>query len=222
MHCGDCPSPGALVPISTLLLLTMLQLADQVCVCTYIWHRLKNMALVTGPGDLFATRLVTESAGLATNPPCDKPIEDYSTLHRGPRQGFETEGPRQQYVTEGGGPRQTPDSSHSHICIQGHSYLFIYLSIHLSIYLSIHTSVYSCIDLSVYLVYLSWIYLSVHLSICLSIDRSIYLCIHLSIYVSIYLYLYLYIYTHTPISYLYVYLYLYLYLFVYLSIDLHV
>ena len=54
----------------------------------YTWQRLKNIGLVTGPGGLFATRLVTESGGLATNSPCDKPIEDYSTLHRGPRQGF--------------------------------------------------------------------------------------------------------------------------------------
>ena len=59
------------------------------CMCyiyiyTCIWQRLKNIGLVTGPGGLFATRLVTESVGLATNPPCDKPIEDYSSLHRGP------------------------------------------------------------------------------------------------------------------------------------------
>ena len=32
----------------------------------------KNIGLVTGPGGLFAKRLVTESGGLATNPPCDK------------------------------------------------------------------------------------------------------------------------------------------------------
>ena len=31
-------------------------------------QRLKNIGLVTGPGGLFATRLVTESGGLATNP----------------------------------------------------------------------------------------------------------------------------------------------------------
>ena len=69
----------------------------------YIWQRLKNIGLVTGPVGLFATRLVTESGGLATNPSCDKPSEDYSTLHRGPRQGFVPEGPRQKCVTEGGG-----------------------------------------------------------------------------------------------------------------------
>ena len=61
-------------------------------ICMYM-AALKNIGLVTGPGGLFATRLATESAGLATNPPCDKPTEDHSTLHRGPRQGFVTEGP---------------------------------------------------------------------------------------------------------------------------------
>ena len=65
-------------------------------------QRLKNIGLVTGPGGLLATRLVAESGGLARNPPCHKPIEDYSTLHGGPRQGFVTEGPRQRYVAQGG------------------------------------------------------------------------------------------------------------------------
>ena len=37
----------------------------------------------------------------------DKPLEDCSTLHRGPRQAFVTEGPRQRFGTErGGAPRQ--------------------------------------------------------------------------------------------------------------------
>ena len=76
----------------------------------YRWQRLKNIGLATGPGGLFATRLVTESGRLATNPPCDKPIEDCCTLQRGPRQGFVTEGPRQRYVTQGarGGDRDKP------------------------------------------------------------------------------------------------------------------
>ena len=71
----------------------------------YICQRLKNIGLVTGPGGLFATRLVTESGGLATNPPCDKPVEDYSTLPytEARDKGLKTEGPRQRYATEGGG-----------------------------------------------------------------------------------------------------------------------
>ena len=59
-----------------------------ICVYIYIWPRLKNIGLVTGPGGLFATRLGAESGGLATNPPCDKPIEDFSTLHRVPNKGL--------------------------------------------------------------------------------------------------------------------------------------
>ena len=98
------------------------------CIC--IWQRLKNIGLVTGPGGLFATRLVTESGGLATNPPCDKPIEDYSTLHRGPRQGFVTEGSRQRYVTEEGGPRQTPISSFES---QPYIYIYIYIYVHVAV-----------------------------------------------------------------------------------------
>ena len=72
------------------------------CIYIHKWQRLRNIGLLTGPGGLFATRLVAESGGLATNAPCDKPIEDYSTLHRGLRQGFVTEGPRQRFATEGG------------------------------------------------------------------------------------------------------------------------
>ena len=83
----------------------------------------QNIGPVTWPGGLFATRLVTESRGIATNPPRDRPIEDYSTLHTGPRQGFVTEGPRQMYVTEGvEGPRQTSIWSHSS-CNYMHKYM---------------------------------------------------------------------------------------------------
>ena len=64
-----------------------------------IWQRLKNIRLVTGLGG----SLRKESEGLATNPPCEKPIADYSTLHGGPRQEFVTEGPQQRYVRERGG-----------------------------------------------------------------------------------------------------------------------
>ena len=104
-----------------------------------MWQRLKNIGLVTGPSGLFATRLVTESGALAANPPCDKPIENYSNL-----------GPATKVGNRGGQgrPRQTPISSHSHIyvyvyivCIYTHIYiyvfnnLFVYLFIYLFIYL---------------------------------------------------------------------------------------
>ena len=44
------------------------------------------------PGRPFCDKACTRIGGLATNPPCDKPIEVYSTLHRGRRKGFVTEG----------------------------------------------------------------------------------------------------------------------------------
>ena len=46
------------------------------------------MRFVTGPGGLFATRLLAESGHFSTKRSRDKPIEDCSTLHRGPRQRF--------------------------------------------------------------------------------------------------------------------------------------
>ena len=71
------------------------------------------------PGRPFCDKSCNKTWGLATNLPCDKPVEDCSTLHGGPRQGFVTEGPRQKFATEGGGggPRQTPISSHTHMMV---------------------------------------------------------------------------------------------------------
>ena len=46
------------------------------------WAAPQKQRACNRPGRLFATRLVTESWGLATNPPRENPIEDYSTLHR--------------------------------------------------------------------------------------------------------------------------------------------
>ena len=66
------------------------------------------------PGRPFCDKACNKTGSLATNPPCDKPVEDCSTLRRGPRQGFVTEGPRQRLVTDGG-PRQTPISSHTRV-----------------------------------------------------------------------------------------------------------
>ena len=54
------------------------------------------------PGRPFCDKACSRIRGIATNPPCDKPIEDYSTLHRAPRKGFVTEGPRQRFATGGG------------------------------------------------------------------------------------------------------------------------
>ena len=67
-----------------------------------IWQRIKNIGLVTGLGGHFATKVCNRRGWLCDKTLRDKPFEDYSTLHRGPRQGFVTEGPRQRLVTEGG------------------------------------------------------------------------------------------------------------------------
>ena len=69
-----------------------------------MWQRLKNIVL-DRPGRPFCGRACNRIEGLATNPPSDKSIEDCSATHRGPRQGFVTEGPPQRHVTEEGGPR---------------------------------------------------------------------------------------------------------------------
>ena len=75
---------------------------------------------------LSATRLETESGGLATRPPCDKSIECYSTLHRGPRQGFVKEGPRHRHVTaRGGGDRDKPQFRVTAM----YMYIYIYICI---------------------------------------------------------------------------------------------
>ena len=94
----------------------------------YMWQRLQNIGLVTGPGGHFATRLVTQWGGLATTPPCNKPIEDYSTLHRGPRHGFVTEGPRQRFVTEGCfGTATNPCFESQPYIIRIYIYMYIYI-----------------------------------------------------------------------------------------------
>ena len=101
----------------------------------YIWQRLESIGLATGPGGLCATKACNRIGGLATNPPCNKPIEDYSTLHRGPRQGFVREGPRQRYVAQGGGgDRDNPLFRVTAI----NMYIYIYIFIHISIYIYIY------------------------------------------------------------------------------------
>ena len=77
----------------------------------YTWQRPKNIGLVIGQGGLFATRLVTESGGLATKPPCDKHIEDCSAPHRGPRQGSNKGGDRDKSLF-----RATPIYIYTYTC----------------------------------------------------------------------------------------------------------
>ena len=49
------------------------------------------------PGRPFCVKACSTSGGLATNPPCDKPIEDCSTPHR----GFVIQGSRQRFLRHG-------------------------------------------------------------------------------------------------------------------------
>ena len=94
-------------------------LGNCVGISKHVWQRLKNIGLVTGPGGLFATRLVTELGGLATNPPCEKSIEDYNTLHRGPRQRFYFESQPQAHICT---------YTHISIHINVRTYIYIYCS----------------------------------------------------------------------------------------------
>ena len=107
--------------------------SDIIYSCSGFWAPLKytygrgSKTSGLNRGGLFATRLVTDSGGLVTNPPCDKPIDDCSTLHRGPRQGFITQGPRQRFETEGWNrdkPLFRATAIHVYICI--YIYLCIY------------------------------------------------------------------------------------------------
>ena len=101
----------------------------------------QNIGLVTGLGGLVATRFATEWGALATNPPCDKPVEDCSTLHRGPQQEFVTEGLRQRFVTEGRGTATNHyfgPHPHIYICIYIHICTHIHMYVYLSLYIYAH------------------------------------------------------------------------------------
>ena len=65
------------------------------------------------PGRPFCDKACNRIGGIATNPPCDKPIEDCSTLHGGLRQGFVTRDPRQRFVTGG---------TATNLCFEPHRY----------------------------------------------------------------------------------------------------
>ena len=112
------------------------------------------------PGRPFCGKACKRMGGcLATNPPCDKPIENYSTLNRGTRQGFCNRGPATKVCNTGGraGPLQIPISRHSHMCMLYvciHTYTCIHIYIHIYIYIYIyvytHASVHMCIYFYIY------------------------------------------------------------------------
>ena len=93
-----------------ILVVWYIEICRNIYIYVCMWQRLKNIGLVTGPGGLFATRLATESGGLAANPPCDKPIEGYSTLHRAQRPATRVcnKGPATKVCNRAGGGRDKP------------------------------------------------------------------------------------------------------------------
>ena len=103
-----------------------------------------------GPARPFCDKACNRMGGLATNPPCDKPIEDCSTLHRGPRQGFVTEGPQQRFVAEGR-TATNPD-------FEPYRYIYIYRdrTMHAGVY--IHVCFGGSISLSV----VAYIFVCIH------------------------------------------------------------
>ena len=131
---------------------------------------LENIGLVTGPGGLFATRLVKEWGGLATNPPCDKPIEDYSTYPtQRPATRVCNRGPATKVCNrgggggaEGGGDRGKPLFRDIAIC----AYLF------LSIYLSSNSFIYTNIYILTYVYSYVYIYISIYPFL------HVYVCLH--------------------------------------------
>ena len=113
----------------------------------YVFGSASKHRACNRPGRPFCDKACNRIGRSATKSLRDKPIEDYSTLHRGPRQGFVTEGPRQRYVKEGGGGTATNPHFESqpymhihYMCI--YTYRCIYMYLHMCIY--IHIYIYIC------------------------------------------------------------------------------
>ena len=96
---------------------------------------------VNRPGRPLCDKACNRTRGLATSPPCNKPVEDCSTLHRGPQQGFVTEGPRQRFVTEAGTATNPYFGAHPHV----------YMIIYVSFVVSTHSLISLCTYLRNYL-----------------------------------------------------------------------
>ena len=106
------------------------------------WQRLKNIGLVTGR-PFYCSKACNRIGCLATNPPCDKPMKDCSTLHRGQRRGFVTKGPRQRFVTGGeGGNRDKSLFRATPMCTCIYIYIHIYICIYIYVYVYTYTYTY--------------------------------------------------------------------------------
>ena len=89
--------------------------------------------------------------GLVTGQPrfCCKPIEVCSTLHTRPATGVCNRGPGTKVCNRGGALRQTPVSSHTHICICIYTYMHLSTYWHALIFQTTRTKrdSHSCLEL---------------------------------------------------------------------------
>ena len=114
--------------------------------------------------------------GSATNRLCDKPPEDCSTLHRGQRQGFVTQGLQQRFVTDGAGaPQQLGVLSCSHVCVYVRTFTHAHTCVHVRIY--IYICRYACMYVCMYV--------CMDRALCLQWEAAT-VCIHIHVYVYIY------------------------------------
>ena len=87
-------------------------------------------------------------------PPCDKPTKDYSTLHRGPRQGF---------VTEAGGTASNPtfeSQPYIYICIYTCTYTYIYIYMCVCMYMN---AIHIRLLIHLYVQYIIHAYIDIYL-----------------------------------------------------------
>ena len=114
-------------------------------ICAHIWLRPKNIGFVTGPGELFATRLVAESRRFATNLPATNLLKTpvLYTLHS-------TQRPTAK-VCSSGGPATNGISGHSHT----HAHEYARTCIRICILACIHVFGCTCLYIYIYIVSLS-------------------------------------------------------------------
>ena len=113
------------------------------CICIHMAAPQKHRAC-NRPGRPFWDKACKRIRGLATNPPCNKPIDDHSTLHRGARQRFVTEGPRQRYVE---GDRDGPlfQGTAIYVCVYRYVHercMRMYMNMYR--YMPMHVYMYMC------------------------------------------------------------------------------
>ena len=168
-------------------------MALKVCVCIYICiftciYMAANQKHwpCNRLGRPFRDKGLYQTGVFCDKPLRDKPLEDYSTLHGGPRQGFATEGPRQRFVTEGGSPATTRVLIHSHIYI----YMYVHIYICVYVYMCICIRQRARIHMRTYLSAMH-MFLSVHLAIYTYTFSTTYICIYLYLCICVYIYIHI-------------------------------